>query len=561
MRFLGCVEARRRAGGPGSKSAASGTILAGEPCRDAALLLRDAFPHHGSAERNASQRVRHVPAQSLTEASGPKDAVFDAAAGGANANPREESAERKLAFLAETSRCLAGSLDYEDTLRTVAALALPFLGSWCIVDLVESDGSMRRVAIVHPDPHRRELAAGLVKSWPPAREDPLGAPRAVRTREIEVIPFVDDEMLVSVARDEENLRTLRALGIGSVIVVPLIARGNVLGAITLVSAESEHQYAPADLELAEDLGARCAMAIDNARLHRDARSAGALAAQMNQRLVIASIREQELAERAHELGDEARKLALEAREANLAKSQFLSTMSHEIRTPLNAIIGFTDLLDIELAGPLTPGQSHYLARIRASSAHLLKLIEDVLDLAKVEAGRMDVKHESARASAAMSSAVGLVEPQAGAAGIFIDYREGNTDRYLGDEDRVRQILVNLLANAVKFTERGGRVTVTCGTTRDPDAEARLSGGGPWMFVRVADTGIGIPPEMLESVFVAFVQTEQGLTRRRDGTGLGLTISRELARRMGGDLTLRSVEGEGSCFTLWLSSPAPEEQAG
>ena len=328
----------------------------------------------------------------------------------------------------------------------------------------------------------------------------------------------------------------------------------------MVSAESGHQYAQADLALAEDLGARCAMAIDNARLHRDARSAGALAAQMNQRLVVASIREQELAERAHELGDEARTLAREAREANLAKSQFLSAMSHEIRTPLNAIIGFTALLDLEIAGPLTAEQSHYLARIRASSAHLLKLIEDVLDLAKVEAGRMDVKHEKARAAAVMSAAVGLIEPQAGAAGITIDYHEGNTDCYMGDEERVRQILLNLLANAVKFTKPGGRVTVTCGTTHAPDPEAQLSGEGPWMFIQVADTGIGIAPEMRESVFEAFVQTEQGLTRRRDGTGLGLTISRELARRMGGDVTLRSAEGEGSCFTLWLCSAPPDEQA-
>ena len=462
----------------------------------------------------------------------------------------EATAESKLAFLAETSRCLADSLDYEATLRTVAGLALPFLGSWCIVDLVESDGSMRRIAIVHPDPHKQELAAGLTKSWPPFRDDPLGAPQAVRTREIEVIPLVDDEMLVSVARDAENLRTLRALGIGSVIVVPLIARGCVLGALTLVSAETGHQYAQPDLELAADLGARCAMAIDNARLHRDARSAGALAAQMNQRLVIASIREQELAERAQELSDEARQLSEVARQASLAKSQFLSSMSHEIRTPLNAIIGFTDLLDLELAGPLTRGQSHYLARIRASSAHLLKLIEDVLDLAKVEAGRMDVKLEPADAEAAMSSAVGLVEPQAGAAGITIDYQDGHTDRYIGDEDRVRQILLNLLANAVKFTERGGRVRLTCGTTDAPDADAALSPEGRWVFIRVADTGIGITPEMRESVFEAFVQTEQGLTRRRDGTGLGLTISRELARRMGGDLTLRGMD-KGSCFTLWL----------
>ena len=249
-----------------------------------------------------------------------------------------------------------------------------------------------------------------------------------------------------------------------------------------------------------------------------------------------------------------------AREASLAKSQFLSSMSHEIRTPLNAIIGYTTLFDLEIAGPLTTGQSHYLARIRASTAHLLKLIEDVLDLAKVEAGRMDVKEENALAAAAMSAAVGLVDPQAGAAGVTIDYRDGYTDRYIGDEDRVRQILLNLLANAVKFTERGGRVTLTCCTTRDPDPEAQLPAEGSWMCIRVADTGIGIVPEMLGSVFEAFVQTEAGLTRRRDGTGPGLTISRELARRMGGDLTLRSVEGEGSCFTLWLRSAPRDDQA-
>jgi signal transduction histidine kinase len=489
---------------------------------------------------------------------GSPHASTDAVAGGAIV--RDTTAVDKLAFLAQTSRCLADSLDYEATLRTVAGLALPFLGSWCIVDLVEADGSMRRIAIVHPDPQMQELAAGLTKSWPPGRDDPLGAPQAVRTRQIEVIPFVDDEMLVSVARDQENLRTLRALGIGSVVVVPLIARGSVLGALTLVSADSGHQYAQTDIELAEDLGARCAMAIDNARLHRDARSAGALAAQMNQRLVIASIREQELAERASELADEARSLAEVAREANLAKSQFLSSMSHEIRTPLNAIIGFTTLFDLEIAGPLTVEQSHYLARIRASSSHLLKLIEDVLDLAKVEAGRMDVKEENVQAAFAMYAAAGLIEPQAGAAGITIDYRDGSTDTFIGDEDRVRQILVNLLANAVKFTERGGRVTLTCVTTRDPDPEARLPADGSWVCIRVADTGIGIAPEMRESVFEAFVQTEAGLTRRRDGTGLGLTISRELARRMGGDLTLRSVKGEGSCFTLWLRSAFGDEQA-
>jgi signal transduction histidine kinase len=328
-----------------------------------------------------------------------------------------------------------------------------------------------------------------------------------------------------------------------VIVVPLIARGSVHGALSLVSADTGHQYMQADLELAEDLGARCAMAIDNARLHRDARSAGALAAQMNQRLVIASVSDQELAD--------------QAREANAAKSQFLSSMSHEIRTPINAIIGYTALLDLEIAGPLTAGQSHYLTRIRASSSHLLKLIDDVLDLAKVEAGRMEVRNERAQAAEAMTMAVGLVDPQAIAAGITIEYQEGCPDCYVGDEDRVHQILVNLLANAVKFTDRGGRVTVTCCTTRDPDFDAQLQGEGPWVLIRIADTGIGIAPELRDAVFEPFLQADQGHTRKQGGTGLGLTISRELARRMGGDLTLRSVLGEGSCFTLWLREAEPE----
>jgi signal transduction histidine kinase len=166
---------------------------------------------------------------------------------------------------------------------------------------------------------------------------------------------------------------------------------------------------------------------------------------------------------------------------------------------------------------------------------------------------MDVKEENLQAASVMSAAVGLIDPQASAAGIIVEYQDVYTECYVGDEDRVRQILLNLLANAVKFTERGGRVTLTCGTTRSPDPEALLPAEGVWVCIRVVDTGIGIAPGMQGSVFEPFVQTEAGLTRTRDGTGLGLTISRELARRMGGDLTLRSVEGEGSCFTLWLRS--------
>jgi GAF domain-containing protein len=277
-------------------------------------------------------------------------------------------------FLADASQCLAASLDYEETLVTVAGMALPYLGSWCIVDLVEADGSMRRLGIIHPDPLKQERARALKEGWPPGRTDPIGLPRVIRSRETELIPTVSDEMLVEFAMSEENLQDLRALGIGSVVVVPLIARNRVLGAITFVSADVGHQYTERDVELAEDLAARCSIALDNARLFRDLEETRKNAAQLNEQLVVSSIRQQELAE--------------EARDANHAKSRFLATMSHEIRTPINAIVGYTDLLEMGIAGEPTPGQREYLARVKASSNHLIQLIDDILDLAKVESGRM-----------------------------------------------------------------------------------------------------------------------------------------------------------------------------
>lgn len=442
----------------------------------------------------------------------------------------------RLAFLARASRLLAQSLDYEQTLLSVASLALPFLGSWCIVDIVEPDASIRRLAIIHPDSAKQALAEGLKESWPPAREDPLGAPRALLTRCVEVIPHVDDAMLVSVARSTENLALLRVLGIGSVIVVPLIVRERVLGALTLVSSRAEHVYADVDLDLAEDLGRRCATAIDHARLYRDEQAARERAIEVNQALVVATLREQALAD--------------DARRASEAKSQFLAALSHEVRTPINAIMGYTDLLEMKAGSRLTEAERLFITRIRTSTAHVMTLIGDVLDLAKVEAGRLSVEPAREEASHAISSAVVLVEPQAAAASVSVRVEGCPADVYYGDEHRVLQILVNLLTNAVKFTGPGGAVTITCEVTSTPDAEARLEPGS-WLCMRVTDTGIGIPDAMKALVFEPFVQASQGHTRTHTGTGLGLTISRELARLMGGDLTLRDGADGGSCFTLWL----------
>src|ERR1043166_791178 len=246
--------------------------------------------------------------------------------------------------------------------------------------------------------------------------------------------------------------------------------------------------------------------------------------------------------------------------ASQAKSDFLATMSHELRTPLNAVLGYSELLDLGIAGSLSHEQRHQVSRIRASGRHLLGLVNELLDLAKVEAGRLALQHSVARAEKTVDGALALIQPLAEQQDIAVATSrtadDGDGALYAGDEDRARQILVNLLNNAVKFTRPGGRITVEHGVSDRPDQGARTRGDGPWTYFRVADTGIGIPAEQLPAIFDPFVQVDVGHTRSRDGSGLGLTISRRLARLMKGDPTVESEVGAGSAFTLWLPAVSP-----
>lgn len=208
---------------------------------------------------------------------------------------------------------------------------------------------------------------------------------------------------------------------------------------------------------------------------------------------------------------------------------------------------------MEVAGPMTEVQQKYVRRLQASSDHLLGLVNDVLDLAKVEAGQLTVERSTASAGRAIEAAVALLLPQAEAKGVLLGERGASDSavEYVGDEHRVRQIILNLLSNAVKFTAPGGRVEVEASISAAGPPGVEASETSSWVVIRVRDTGIGMAQADLEALFAPFHQVDGGHTRAHGGTGLGLAISRRLARLMGGELTVESVVGEGSVFSLWL----------
>ena len=412
-------------------------------------------------------------------------------------------ASDRASYLAKVSRDLAFSLDDDATRDTVRQVTLPRPGTWSIVDVVESNGEIRRLPVVHPDPVKQSLAQLLVPAAAvPKPEDRYDTDAGRRQ-------FTAGDAapaLMLAAHGEVNLEILREIGFGALLVVPLIVRARIQGTITFVSREGDAPFAAEEISLATDVGARCAMALDNARMYREADA-----------------------------------LRRAAESANESKSEFLSRMSHELRTPLNAIGGFTELLDMGIEGPVSEVQRVWLSRIKANQQHLLSLISDILNFARIESGRVDYRMAEVALEPLLMEVASMLSVTI--AQKHLTVRSPPAEPCVvawADPDRVRQIILNLMMNAVKYMRvDGGTITL--------ESECV----GDLALVRVMDTGPGIPAEQLESIFEPFVQLTSGLTERQGGVGLGLAISRDLARAMGGDLTAESTVNVGSRFSLSL----------
>lgn len=423
--------------------------------------------------------------------------------------------ERRTRLLTEAAGAFAASTGYDATIEAIGTIAVPTFAEWCIVDVREPDGTVRRAEVIYHEADPTGLEGPRARRAVITPEQPVS--NVLRTGASYLLEEVPASLLDSGAWDGEELARIRALDPRSLLSVPLRAGPHILGAITLASTRSgaARLYTSDDLAVAEEFARRAAIAIEAAAHYRDMATA---------------------------------RLAAEA--ANRVKSDFLATMSHELRTPLNAIVGYVQLLALEISGPITDAQREYLRRIEASQQHLLGLIEDVLQFAKIEAGHVDLQLADISVHDILAEAAGLAIPQMQRKGLRYDFAPCDSGvRVRGDRARMRQVVLNLLSNAMKFTDAAGRITREC-IPNELD-----------VIIRVTDTGIGIPQDKMELVFEPFVQLDNTLTRKADGTGLGLAISRSFAREMGGDLTATSVVGEGSAFSLRLPrAPRPDVSA-
>lgn len=639
-----------------------------------------------------------------------------------NDTTERKRAEEALRFLAEASASLAASLDWEKTLETLAKVSVPFLADLCVVDIVEN-GTVRRMGIADTDPTKEEQVRLLHERYPPKLDSSHPAMKVMRTGLTEVVHEIPDQLLVELTQDAEHLQIVRDMNFKSYMILPLLVRGRILGAISFVSTQKERRYGSPQLAVAEELVRRAALSIENGQLYRETqqtsenlrqaiiilgeqqqqlRTLQQLTNLLNQRLtdlpgllreivgavlgaiapaefclimlnnpkckgmlltvsagvgmeklrtenafsppdgllsevfltgksqliegsncqsqhleeapaaiyavaiesvqggrlgvlaignwqevgafddedmlllvavaeqaaiaidnarMIKALEEQEerlekqnemLGEKNQELEKQRKQLELQnlqLLEAARLKTQFLATMSHELRTPMNAVIGFSQLLLRPGNSSLTPKQADMMQRILSNGKHLLTLIDDILDLSKIETGRLELKLETLNVVVLVRATTEEVRSLAQERRLELHFKaEIQNPSIINDSLRLRQILVNLLSNAIKFTETGSVEVEVSEVSQDQ------------LMISVKDTGIGISQHDLKSIFEEFWQIDQTLAKKYAGTGLGLAITKSLVQLMQGTITVESQLGQGSNFRVLLPrqvKPSPE----
>jgi PAS domain S-box-containing protein len=426
-----------------------------------------------------------------------------------------EAAGQRASFLARAGSLLASSLDYDTTLRNVIALVLPTLGDFGFFDIVEPDGTVRRLSGAHDDPERRAILEPT--SWVRSDRSDINL-CALSSGRPALHTDVDEDWLRKAAASEEQLAVMRRLTFRSMLTVPLLYEDRCHGALTLFRAASSRAHTADDLAVAEELAQRAASALQNARLYADLRTSEARA-----------------------------QLAVEAsNEASRRKDEFLAMLAHELRNPLAPILSAVQLLQLRSA----PDVPYEVSLIERQVQHLNRLVDQLLDVSRVLHGKVELQKEPVHIVAVLSEALDAAHPLLEERGHHISMDASMQKlTVFGDRVRLVQTVTNLLVNAGKYTPPGGRIALS--------AEAE----GSEIVIRVSDNGAGMSEELRAHVFEPFVQGERTLDRSQGGLGLGLALVRSMVELHGGTVSASSAgAGLGSTFTIKLPSISPATSA-
>ncbi|MCP3140280.1 ATP-binding protein [Pyxidicoccus xibeiensis] len=413
-------------------------------------------------------------------------------------------AQRHAAFLAQASEVLASSLDHDRILERMAHLAVPTLADGCAVDVPGPDGQVRRVAVAHVRPDMLELTRAYHARYPIRMDDAGGVGKVLRTGVTEFTPELSGALLAQTLPDGEYRQATAALGIRTYICVPLISRGTVLGALTLVNTESGRRYTQADVRLAEDLARRAATSLDNGRLY------------------------------------------MEAQDAIRARDTFLSVASHELNTPLTSLTLNVQALRRDLepraasgGGAAQEALTPKVVAVQRQLSRLSSLVRELLDVSRITAGKLRLEREDLDLAAIAREMVPRFSEDAARAGCTLRLEAPGPATGHWDRLRVEQVLQNLLSNAIKYG-RGHPIDVRVGA----DAERA------WLTVR--DEGVGIAPEGQARLFQRFERLSS--ERHYGGLGLGLWIVKQIVDALEGRIRVESAAGQGSTFTVELPRP-------